>query len=335
MVRGDTTIDVMRAVGLMMIILAHVSPPNFLFQLRTFDVPMMLFVSGMSYFIAAKKNVSLVPYVISRFKRLVLPAWVFISIFFICIFIFNPGGFSNIRNSSVVISSYTLNGFGYFWIIRVFLIIAVLSSLFVRVTDGSNARALTITIIMLLLASFLSLIGKGSGVTGKLLEQIIIPTLSYGAAFIIGYKWLSLNNRDRVNVFIVSVFVCLVFLIAGFIVKGIISYPQDFKYPPSVYFIAYSFVISIPIYFILSNIQINSGWSGVILLFISSNTIWIYLWHIPIVEYFNRNDSGLNFLIKYAVAFFIPVLIVFVQVHLVKKIIIRNEKMKFLNVLRG
>lgn len=81
MVRRDTTIAVMRAIGLMLIILAHVSPPNILFQLRTFDVPMMLFVSGMSYFIAAKKNVSLVPYVISRFKRLVLPAWIFITIF--------------------------------------------------------------------------------------------------------------------------------------------------------------------------------------------------------------------------------------------------------------
>lgn len=276
MVRRDTTIDVMRAIGLMLIILAHVSPPNILFQLRTFDVPMMLFVSGMSYFIAAKKNVSLVPYVISRFKRLVLPAWVFITIFFICIFVFNPEGFSNIRKLSVVVSSYTLNGFGYFWIIRIFLIIAVLSPFFVKITDGSNARALIITIAMLLLASVLALTEKGNGIVGKLLEQIIIPTLSYGAAFIIGYKWLSLQDRDRIKVFIVSALVCLAFLMAGFITKGTVSYPQYFKYPPSVYFIAYSFAVSIPIYFIISKVQIKSNWIGSILLFISSNTIWIY-----------------------------------------------------------
>lgn len=335
MVRRDTTIDVMRAIGLMLIILAHVSPPNIIFQLRTFDVPMMLFVSGMSYFIAAKKDVSLVPYVISRFKRLVLPAWIFITIFFICIFVFNPEGFSNIRKLSVVVSSYTLNGFGYFWIIRIFLIIAVLSPFFVKITDGSNARALIITIAMLLLASVLSLTGKGNGFVGKLLEQIIIPTLSYGAAFIIGYKWLSLQNRDRIIVFLISAFVCLVFLMAGFITTGTLSYPQDFKYPPSLYFIAYSFAVSIPIYFIISKVQIKGGWSSSILLFISSNTIWIYLWHIPIVEYFNRNDSEVNFVLKYAVAFFIPALIVSVQVYLVKKAIIRNEKMKFLNVFRG
>ncbi|RRE78707.1 hypothetical protein EAN97_29070 [Klebsiella pneumoniae] len=59
------------------------------------------------------------------------------------------------------------------------------------------------------------------------------------------------------------------------------------------------------------------------------------MWHIPIVEYFNRNNSEVNFVLKYAVAFFIPALIVSVQVYLVKKAIIRNEKMKFLNVLSG
>lgn len=93
----DKTIDIMRVIGIMLIILAHVSPPEFLFQLRTFDVPMMIFISGMSYYVASKKDVKIVPYVKSRFRRLVVPAWIFITLFYITIYVFNPEKFYDIK----------------------------------------------------------------------------------------------------------------------------------------------------------------------------------------------------------------------------------------------
>ena len=97
----DTTIDIMRVIGIMLIILAHVSPPEFLFQLRTFDVPMMIFISGMSYYVASKKDVKIVPYVKSRFRRLVVPAWIFITLFYITIYVFNPEKFYDIKKTSI------------------------------------------------------------------------------------------------------------------------------------------------------------------------------------------------------------------------------------------
>lgn len=51
----NMTVDAMRCFGLLLIILAHVSPPDTLFQIRTFDVPMMVFISGMSYFYPKSK----------------------------------------------------------------------------------------------------------------------------------------------------------------------------------------------------------------------------------------------------------------------------------------
>jgi fucose 4-O-acetylase-like acetyltransferase len=51
----DLRIDILRVAGLLLIILAHVSPPFLLFQFRTFDVPLMVFVSGLSYLAAGKK----------------------------------------------------------------------------------------------------------------------------------------------------------------------------------------------------------------------------------------------------------------------------------------
>ncbi len=45
----DTRIDFLRFVGLIMIIFAHVNPPAVLFQLRNFDVPLMVLISGVSF----------------------------------------------------------------------------------------------------------------------------------------------------------------------------------------------------------------------------------------------------------------------------------------------
>lgn len=45
----DPAVDLLRFIGISMIFLAHIGPPAALFQLRSFDVPLMIFVSGLSY----------------------------------------------------------------------------------------------------------------------------------------------------------------------------------------------------------------------------------------------------------------------------------------------
>ena len=44
----DPAVDLLRFIGISMIFLAHIGPPAALFQLRSFDVPLMIFVSGLS-----------------------------------------------------------------------------------------------------------------------------------------------------------------------------------------------------------------------------------------------------------------------------------------------
>ncbi|MCA5570226.1 acyltransferase family protein [Klebsiella pneumoniae] len=52
--------------------------------------------------------------------------------------------------------------------------------------------------------------------------------------------------------------------------------------------------------------------------FISSNTIWIYLWHIPVVEYFKKTNSIDNFAIKYLIALIISITITYLQASIIK-----------------
>lgn len=54
--RRDSSVDYLRVVGLLLIILAHVHAPKIVHQIRTFDVPLMVFTSGMCYAISSKKR---------------------------------------------------------------------------------------------------------------------------------------------------------------------------------------------------------------------------------------------------------------------------------------
>lgn len=80
--KREKYIDVLKVIGLLGIILAHVQPPEVLFQLRNFDVVLMILVSAYLG-LQSKKSEKLISYLIKRFKRLVIPTWIFIS-FFCC-----------------------------------------------------------------------------------------------------------------------------------------------------------------------------------------------------------------------------------------------------------
>ena len=54
-------------------------------------------------------------------------------------------------------------------------------------------------------------------------------------------------------------------------------------------------------------------------MFIASNSIWVYLWHIPFLKLLYA-----DFIIKYAVVFMLATLSAFIQVWLVKNILVKN-----------
>ena len=72
----DLTIDFLRFVGLSLIIIAHVQAPYKLTQIRCFDVPMMLFISGLTS--SGRSAGNYLEYIVKRTKRLILPVWIFL-----------------------------------------------------------------------------------------------------------------------------------------------------------------------------------------------------------------------------------------------------------------
>ena len=111
-------IDILKTIALLCIILAHVYPPDNLFQIRNFDVVMMIMISaylGLNNY----KNGNYFKYLLKRICRLVIPTWIFLIIFFLINYIFKINNFS----FSQIVDSFKLNyGIGYVWIIRIYLI---------------------------------------------------------------------------------------------------------------------------------------------------------------------------------------------------------------------
>ena len=88
--RREFSIDVLRFIGMVFIIVCHVGPPSVVFNYRNFDVTMLVFASGLSFAVADKDYLTdsktYFRYVVKRLKRLLIPTWLFLIAFLYCSF---------------------------------------------------------------------------------------------------------------------------------------------------------------------------------------------------------------------------------------------------------
>ncbi|WP_075182851.1 acyltransferase [Pantoea sp. 1.19] len=321
----DFVIDLFRFLGLSLIILAHVFPPNGLFQFRTFDVPLMVFVSGMAFCVSRGGQANIIHYFFSRFKRMVLPAWAFITLLYFVIFPLSGGLFDDIATHQQQLSSYKLQGFGYFWVIRVFLLISLFSVVYKFLLDRLSPLALFGLYLLTEVGLSLVFYQFGDGVNkespiGKLIWQVAFPLLSYGVMFCLGYLYKT-GRRDLYAWGGFSLLVMMTMeawsLSRG---HGALLWPQDFKYPPTLFYLSWGIVACAALCALASWLKLQHVREGKLkqaVVFISSNTIWIYFWHIPIVEVFRRVEVTPSVMLKYWLAYTLPVLVVLAQRQLV------------------
>ena len=75
-------IDILRCLGILLVISAHCAFKNALFfEIRTFDVVLLVFISILSFQESSRSNYC--NYVKKRFVKLILPIWLFLTAYFI------------------------------------------------------------------------------------------------------------------------------------------------------------------------------------------------------------------------------------------------------------
>lgn len=298
----DHNIDLLRFVGLSLIILAHVNPPSIVLNLRCFDVPLMVFVSGLTCY---KKDIQFSwGYLSHRFARLVFPVWIFLTVYFLMIYAAKFVGLDFGLTFKQVYESYLLmDGIGFVWIIRVLLLIALVTPGLIKINQTIKSDTLFIWLYSIVLILYLLIAYYKVGIDIALVRDWVYYAIGYGFVFLLGIRMKGLKCVDIM--LLIAIMVAL-FITMGVVgkysilrVESIFLHINDWKYPPTNIFLLYGLIMSILCYMVIylkQRVKLNG-----VVNYIGCNSIWIYLWHIPFISITARMEMvwWLRFVIIY------------------------------------
>lgn len=315
----DKSIDLLRSLGLILVILVHCSAPWSLSQIRSFDVPLMVFVSALTF-----KPIGInqyFTYLWKRTKRLVVPAWLFAAFFLLFLFALQlvvhafSGKDLDVFRPNMLVPTFLLwnqGGIGYLWIIRVFLLVMVISP-FLHMFTKFDKKWILLTIIVALLCTdglyYILQTCPMNSVLHFVLDEYVIYLIGYGAVFLCGLELAQRSIKNSKALFVL-LWVMLVCLIVTMVIReGLPICFSDYKYPPRFYFLTYGIIVSALLwlpreyYSKLNNLSL--------LQFMGQNSMWIYLWHIFVL--YIVSIFPLPWFIKWPVVTSVSAFIVWIQ----------------------
>jgi len=316
----DQGVDLLRCVGLVMVVLAHVGPPAWLAQLRNFDVPLMVLVSGVSFGLSSRGE-PYANYLGKRINRLVVPVWIFLTGYFLVWWAF--GSAAKAPSADMVISSYLLlGGISYVWIIRVFLLVAVVAPLLSRVHEAlpSHGRYLGLLLGIYLVYELLLALGQPLLTTpaGEFLGLTLCFVVPYGVLFAVA---LRIPRLRAAQLTVLGVGAAIVFLVMGvslYLQTGALVPTQKYKYPPTAYYLSFALAVSVLLWALSARLVhwVGQAKLGTLVQFMAQNSIWVYLWHIPMLDWVSVRWY---WFVKYPLVLGMAVMVTWVQVSWVEK----------------
>ncbi|MDE6027573.1 MAG: acyltransferase [Muribaculaceae bacterium] len=275
----DSYIDFLRGLGLLLLVVAHTWAPLTLTSIRTFDVPLMVIVSAMCYKPIQKDFISIKTYLWKRFLRIYVPVFIFVNLFFTAILCVEAYVGKNVFSVYQYIGSlFLLNApsIGYVWIMRVFLMMALvlpfIEPLFKRLKPvGLVITLFSITILqecVILLFTYIP-----NGIVKFVLSETIPYIIGYSVFTAIGLRVNGFTYGQKIFLTALAGIGCLIYLL----LTG--NYlPQENKYPPHGLYLLWGWCGSCILILckpLLNGIASWRCWS-----YLSKNSMWIYLWHI-------------------------------------------------------
>ena len=323
--KRDLKIDILRFIAIMGIIIAHSTPNDIIFEIRNFDVTLLVILLGTSFFISNNnKKINYFSYVIKRFNRLVIPTWIFLVVFFSLFFILSLVLNQNYYFSlSQILSSFMLlSGIGYVWVMRVFFIIALVSPLLLNISQKIRNHTIYLSLVIICLfiqLLFLYIYSKSGGVFAKGLEYILLPGLGYSVVAAIGIRLKRLHFKSLIVYTLSFLLIFILFL-----------YLNDFhstqldKYPPGIHYLSYGVFCSLFLYIVLHFKPVFKIFDWRIVYFISRNSLWLYFWHIipvQLIFVFGLDKSiANNFFTRFLFIFIVAFIFTYIHYRLKKKL---------------
>lgn len=319
-------IDLLKLIGLSCIILAHVNPPNKIFMLRNFDVTLMVFISAYLGNKSVKKYSGIkgtFDYYRSRVKRLLLPTWVFLILFFA----FSAIAFGTVYSLRYYVYSFALtgNGIGYVWVILVYFFVALLAPLYSRYKGGFAFPTAILLVYILFEVACYYQIGTSTVVGATAMR--LIP---YGAVAFWGANYARYSKKAKVIFAGLFGIIFLAFAVYLFKKTGWFVNVQEYKYPPRLYYLSFGLCATF-VLFLLCDYLPKAIYDNAFVKFISVNSLTIYLCHIVVLDLYGRLNLTQKWYLKYVIVYSITLLLVFAYrklIFLIKRADIYSKILK-------
>ena len=300
-------IDFLKTVGLLMIILAHVEPPWLIKFLRCFDVPFMVILSGILAAHSRSEVKQFLSYFLKRFKRLVLPVWIFLILYFL-IFAYKGMTYS----TEYYIDSFLLTryGVGCVWIILIYLYCACMVP-FLKELFRKNIRLAWVLVIVLYLLYQIAYHFR-IGTENRFIDTTFYYIIPYGLLNVLGLRYEYMSRKQKLTVFSVSFLIFIAMAVYYYFTTGSIQLPTVEKYPARLYFLSYSIMMS----YLLLMICEDKEWKifrNRLVLFISEHSLWIYLWHMLYLWVYDYKALPQLFYLKWFTVAVLSIVTVFIQ----------------------
>ena len=271
-------IDYLKVIGLFCIILAHTCTDQTILQIRNFDVPLMVIISGFlaveSFKRSLKKDHAFLNYYWKRITRLLFPTWVFLIIFFAIMTFFPIDGMYPYSTDYIINSFLLIYGTG--WIIRIFLICAFITPV-IYYFDKIESEFIQFLILLIIYILYEIAIFLQINQQNIIFEFILAYVIPYGIIYLLGMITTKTSYKTDFAISLISL-ACL--LASGYILytaTGVVQPTQIMKYPPTIYYISYALFVSMLLFAIFKKINLKSNR---FVDFCSKSSLWIFLWHI-------------------------------------------------------
>ena len=250
-------IDLLKFLGITGIIIAHISAPRWLMFLRSFDVPLMVFISAYlangSYEKQRKKGKGAAAYYLSRFKRLVLPVWGFLIFYFFLQFVkdgFHLMGFRYYLDSFLL----TRYGIAYVWIMLIYLY----SALLVPVFDKAGISIKTSLIMLIIYAVYELCYRLRLGTDIRIIETTFYYIIPYGMVTYLGYGYDKMTKRTKLSAAVLALVSFAALALYYGMTDGAFRMVSKAKYPPRLYYLSYGMAVTFFLFLLTLSSRIDS-----------------------------------------------------------------------------
>ncbi len=293
----DLKLDILKAIGIILVILAHTAKEkNIIFHIRNFDVVLLVLVSSLlfSRLNETKKDYSK-NYFLKRIKRIAFPAWIFLVFFFIVyFFIYKYMGLEYFNSGTILLSFFFAEGLPCVWILRVFILISLSAVFLLKIQKKLKSKwsflvFLAVAYLVYEFLIFLYINSNLSPIINSLHAYHIIDSLFFcfiPYSLLFGFGMILNKLTKKEIIFFILVFLSI-FLFSGYYLNynsDTFVTPQDYKLPPRIYFFSYGLLASLILYLLITPGLIKIVDSRPVIkktiVFISTASLWIYLWHI-------------------------------------------------------